>query len=41
MRQFLNKQIDEKNQKLEQEESINKKQAEIWAKDRENFIEHE
>ncbi|KAL4453090.1 hypothetical protein ABPG74_015321 [Tetrahymena malaccensis] len=41
MRSFLNKQIDEKNDRKVQEDQINKKQAEIWAKDRENYMEHE
>lgn len=41
MRQFLSKQIEEKNERKLQDELINKKQAEIWSKDRENFMEHE
>eukprot|EP00825_Cyclidium_porcatum_P038651 TRINITY_DN4527_c0_g1_i4.p1 TRINITY_DN4527_c0_g1~~TRINITY_DN4527_c0_g1_i4.p1 ORF type:complete len:557 (+),score=167.16 TRINITY_DN4527_c0_g1_i4:224-1894(+) len=41
MREFLNKQIEEKNQRVQKEEDINKQQADIWAKDRENYLEHE
>lgn len=41
MRAYLNKQMDEKHNRQVQDDQINKKQAEIWAKDRENFMEHE
>ena len=41
MREFLNKQMDERDQKKQQEEDLNKLQAEIWAKDRENYLNHE
>lgn len=41
MRSFLNKQMDEKTISKAQEQEINKMQAHIWEKDRQNFMEHE
>ncbi len=41
MRNFLNKQMDDKNHRKIQDDQVNHMQADIWAKDRENFMEHE
>ncbi len=41
MRQFLNKQMEDKTTRKIQEDEVNHMQAEIWSKDRENFMEHE
>lgn len=41
MREYLRKQMEERYQKKLSEEELNKLQAEIWSKDRENFLSHE
>lgn len=41
MREYLRKQMEERYNKKLSEEELNKLQAEIWAKDRENFLQHE
>lgn len=41
MREFLSKQVTDKEVRKREELEINKKQADIWAKDQENYNEHE
>lgn len=41
MREFLNKQMEDKHRRKQQEEEINKVQADIWSKDLANFQKHE
>ena len=41
MREFLTRQVQDKDIRKREELEINKKQAEIWAKDQENYNDHE
>ncbi|KRX10850.1 hypothetical protein PPERSA_12201 [Pseudocohnilembus persalinus] len=41
MREFLQKQMQEKEQRKKADDEVNKMQAEIWSKDRQNYMEHE
>lgn len=41
MREFLTRQVQDKDVRKREELEINKKQAEIWAKDQENYNDHE
>ena len=41
MREYLNRQMQEKEERKRQEEDVNKKQSTIWKKDVENYMDHE
>jgi len=41
MREYLNKQMDDKTVRKQKDEEVNKVQADIWHKDLENFLRHE